>query len=528
MSELRPPDRVLFYEGLHHATVGAHVGETWSHAGTDVGFRLEVDLLAVEVHATEVAVPRIILRWENPPPEDGRFLGDHWERGYGDLEWRGLVSERVMPWYFLCHSREGTTGWGVRTRAAAFCFWTVDARGISLWIDLRSGTEGVRLGGRTLRAAEITTGKWTERPFLAARAFCRKLCPSPRLFPEPVYGGNDWYSTYGFSTHEMIVRDSAVISEMAGSAQNRPFSVIDDGWQLHGCSNGAPWNQAHPNFPDMARLAREIRQTGCRPGIWIRLLVTREKFPETWTLPQRAIDPATGIVLDPSVPEVLEKIRTDLQTMTGWGYELIKHDYSTYDIFNKWGFEMGATLTTGEWKFQDNSRTTAEIITGLYRAIREGAGDAVIIGCNTVGHLGAGLFEVQRTGDDTSGRNWERTRRMGINTLAFRMCQHETFFAADGDCVGLTRAVPWEANRQWLELLAGSGTALFVSSAPEAVGPEQKAAIRDAFAQASQVQEPAEPLDWMNDTCPRSWQIGGKIKTFDWMGEGGALPFNLG
>jgi hypothetical protein len=36
-----------------------------------------------------------------------------------------------------------------------------------------------------------------------------------------------------------------------------------------------------------------------------------------------------------------------------------------------------------------------------------------------VGHLAAGLTHAQRTGDDTLGRAWDRTRRVGVNTLPF-------------------------------------------------------------------------------------------------------------
>lgn len=87
----------------------------------------------------------------------------------------------------------------------------------------------------------------------------------------------------------------------------------------------------------------------------------------------------------------------------------------------------------------------------------------MIIGCNTIGHLGAGLMHLNRTGDDTSGRIWERTRRMGVNTLAFRLPQHNTFYHIDADCVGIFGMIPWEKNRQWADVLAKSGTPLFVS-----------------------------------------------------------------
>ncbi len=218
-------------------------------------------------------------------------------------------------------------------------------------------------------------------------------------------------------------------------------------------------------------------------------------------------------------------MRADFHQMREWGYEMVKHDFTTFDIFDKWGFEMGGNLTAGSWKFHDESRTTAEIIRDFYRFMRESAGSALLIGCNTIGHLGAGLFELQRTGDDTSGRNWERTRRMGVNTLAFRMPQQGTFFDADADCVGLTNKIPWELNKQWLSLLAGSGTPLFISAAPDAVGAEQKSALREAFALASRPMEPAEPLDWLETTCPRRWKIGGKVVIYDWNGAGGASPF---
>ena len=129
------------------------------------------------------------------------------------------------------------------------------------------------------------------------------------------------------------------------------------------------------------------------------------------------------------------------------------------------------------WHFADRSHTTAEIATALYRAIRAGAGDAIVIGCNTFGHLGTGCFDLQRTGDDTSGREWERTRKMGVNTLAFRMAQHGAFFAADPDCVGDTGEMPWALNRQFLDLVARSGTPLFISFDPARVTPEQNAAL---------------------------------------------------
>jgi alpha-galactosidase len=145
-----------------------------------------------------------------------------------------------------------------------------------------------------------------------------------------------------------------------------------------------------------------------------------------------------------------------------------------------------------------------------------------------MGHLGAGIFEIQRTGDDTSGQIWERTRRMGVNTLAFRLPQHRTFFHLDADCVGITKAVPWELNRHWLDLVASSGTALFVSPQEGATGVEQRKALREAFAMVVSPQAGAWPVDFFHETTPEAWQKrDGSVKQYPWCVARGAWPFTV-
>jgi D-arabinose 1-dehydrogenase-like Zn-dependent alcohol dehydrogenase len=59
------------------------------------------------------------------------------------------------------------------------------------------------------------------------------------------------------------------------------------------------------------------------------------------------------------------------------------------------------------------------------------------------------------------------------------------FYVADADCVGVTKAVPWTFNRQWLDLLARSGTMLFVSLAPDALGSDERRDLKAALALAA-------------------------------------------
>ena len=306
---------------------------------------------------------------------------------------------------------------------------------------------------------------------------------------------------------------------MPAETANRPFVVIDMGWGA--ARDGAgPVAETNKGYPDMPGLAQRMRDLGVRPGLWVRPTLTTEKLAESWRLPPAGGRPKGALIaIDPSIPEALAYMASGVATIRGWGYELIKHDFSTFDLTGRWGFEMGPDLTASGWRFQNRGKTTAEIILDLYRAVRQGAGDAALIGCNTIGHLAAGLVEAQRIGDDTSGREWSRTRKMGVNTLAFRMAQHDTFFAADADCVPMTRGIPWNLTRQWLDLVARSGTALFVSADPAAIQAEHRPALKAALAAAARTHEPGVPLDWMDTTTPERWRLDGKTVRYNWYEE---------
>jgi alpha-galactosidase len=155
----------------------------------------------------------------------------------------------------------------------------------------------------------------------------------------------------------------------------------------------------------------------------------------------------------------------------------------------------------------------------MYEDIRSAAGNHVIIdGCDTLGHLSAGLYEMQRVGDDNSGKNWARTRKMGVNSLAFRGPQQGTFFTIDPDCVGQTTrtSIPWEKNSQWLYLLAHSGTCLFESIPSDMLDAAQIRELREAMSAASQPRPTAEPLDWQKRRTPEQWLLDGQERSFSW------------
>jgi alpha-galactosidase len=382
------------------------------------------------------------------------------------------------------------------------------------------------LGDRALRAAEIVVRKGTEgeSPYQATREFCKQLCSSPRLPGEPVYGINDWYFTYGNSSEELILQHASLMSDLAAGNSNKPFCVVDAVWAVE--SPNVPRNcwadrfdAPNSHFGDMSRLAEKIKGFGMRPGIWVRPLCGSVKDEPSRLMPDiPRMDSRNAPFIDPTIPENIQRIKDYLVLYKHWGYELVKHDFTTADLLGKWGFKMieSKDATFDGWRFHDNTRTNAEIILNLYGAIREASEDLYLIGCNTMSHLSAGIFELQRIGDDTSGQEWDRTKRMGVNTLGFRVTQHGAFYSTDGDCVGLTTKVPWEKNKQWMQLLAESGTPLFISAQKDAVGEAQKAFIRQSFKTASQQLPTGEPLDWLTNQWPAHWRLLGKVVDFDW------------
>ena len=523
---LRPPDRVFVQTASAVQRLRLTASERWmGEQGLTVTTAVRGEGLHVVLVAPSVAVMRVHLRWHARLTDTRLILGDDWERGYGDLEWRSWVPDRAMPWYFATFDGTRTHAYGVRTGPRAFCCWQVDSQGISLWADVRSGSAGVELGNRPLDVCDVVcrAGRQGESSFTAIHAFCRQMCPKPRLPAQPVYGSNDWYWAYGNNSADSVRRDVQHIVELSPNVANRPFAVIDDGWQPErgaAKSGMGTWDRGNEKFPDMPGLAAEMRRGGARPGIWIRPLLAPGDAPDAWRLAR------DRRMLDPTVPDVAKKVADDIARLREWGFELIKHDYTTFDVFGRWGFQMGTSLTRDGWTFAaGSSRTTAEVIDDLYRTIRVAAGDSVVIGCNTVSHLSAGQFEMCRIGDDTSGTEWSRTRKMGVNSLAFRGAQHGAFYVADADCVGVTTAVPWSLNRQWLDLLARSGTMLFASLAPDALGAEQRRDLKAAFALAAAPQPLAEPLDWHRTVYPERWHLMGHERTFDWVGvDGAGLP----
>lgn len=75
--------------------------------------------LAVFVQAQNTPVRELVLTWKAMFGGTGEVLGDTWERGYGDLEWKKEADHIGMPWYFFQH--EAGKMPGIWCKGASIC-----------------------------------------------------------------------------------------------------------------------------------------------------------------------------------------------------------------------------------------------------------------------------------------------------------------------------------------------------------------------------------------------------------------------
>lgn len=371
---IREPD----FQTVYYERGFAELQSARGYRSADMQVKYAVDsprnALRVSVAAERTGLRFLRLRWaflpEDMPPRPWRILGDQWERGYGTMGWRGLCPECSMPWYFLLETPAvaekravpgRVMGFGVMVRPHAFCSWQLDEAGVTLWLDIRNGGAAVRLNGRVLQAATVVFQDFDGlSDWEAASRFCHTMSPAPLLPSEPVYGFNNWYYAYGKSSHADILKDSALLAQLTEGLANRPFMVIDDGWQINRCDG--PWDRGNEAFPDMEGLAREMGQAGVRPGIWVRLL--SDTTHAATGLPRECRMAADDGPLDPSHPAVIAHVEEAIRRLVGWGYQMIKHDFSTRDITGRYGMDMPFFVILPEeiWHFFDRGRTTAEIV----------------------------------------------------------------------------------------------------------------------------------------------------------------------
>lgn len=485
---------------------------------------VENDCAKVVVYPSGKPVKYLKLRFSGDLSTVESVFGDQWERSCigAYLEWRSVMSSRVLPWYCYLRTGKSLACYGVKTGANAFAFWQVDPKGITLFLNLCCANHGTHLKA-PICACEIVQlfSNGEESVYVTAQNFCRKMCDKPVLPKTPIFGVNNWYWAYGCITKESVLKETEQLLRMTEGCSNKPYMIIDDGWEKNrklvqqGAYIGGPW-LPNKRFKNIQAFAEKLSAMGVRPGIWFRPLLTRDKLPEEAQLTTAS----GGKIMDPTHPFTLEQIGMDVERIRSWGFELIKHDFSTIDF-------LGHSILTSEKHDYllsaddrlpyDRTQTSATVLKNLYSVIQKAAGNAEIIGCNTVGHLCAGIHSIQRVGGDTSGRVFEWTKRDGVNSV-MRLPQNETFFNVDPDCAAFTKKVDEELNLDYLELCACTGMTTIASVEPDILSKKGFKRINEIFRLADQntmrlhidgFENSAEPYRFVSAD-------GKQTKEFDW------------
>ncbi len=454
-----------------------------------------------------------------------KVYGDYWARSsfINPLDWRNVLPERQLPWYCYVLENKKLHCYGVKTGADCFACWYLDAKGITLFLDLSNGSGGTDLK-EPLLACEVVEieGENGEPTYDVAQRFSKMMCDNPILPKTPIFGVNNWYWAYGDISEESVLKETDYLMKMTKGTKNRPYMIIDDGWQKHrtvskegGDYIGGEW-LPNEKFGDMKSLVDKIHDKGANAGLWFRPLLTREDVPEEQIL----TGGFGGKILDPSHPENLKKIQNDAERIRSWGFDLIKHDFTQIDMFGN-GLDSAQivddeTKFTKKRVFYDKTKTNATILKNLYKAIAKGAGDADVIGCDVFGHLSAGIHSIQRIGGDTSGRTFEITRSDGINSM-MRLPQNKTFFLADPDCAAFTKMVDSKLNLDFLEMCAITGVATLASVTPNILTESEMERINKIFKIIDSNESAYVIKNYEKTSCPDTFinKSGNEI-SYDW------------
>lgn len=504
-----------------------------------VSLHAEPGGLEIMLSPCGVPVKEIRLTWQLDTSGYTKILSDAWGVTAGTLGWKKKEGVARAEWYFALAGEQGVRCFGVKTGCSSFCSWLIEPQRITLICDVKNGGEGVELTQPLLCAVAVSMeGAAQETVYQTLRSFCGLMCEKPRLPGRPVYGCNNWYSTYGDITRASVLRDAELCALLASGRPDdapMPYMLIDDGWaasrvpgvEKYGppAFNGGPY-APNADFGDMKLVAEEVQARGCLPGIWIRPLCVRaELCPQ---MPQEFYsenqdyarsEGTYGSILDPSVAGVREYVFDLVRRLSDSGYCIIKHDFTCPDFMGN-DLRM-PEMTRPGWHLHDRSKTNAQVLLALYQTIQDAANGALVIGCNTYNHLAAGIHEIQRSGCDVSGVDWNVTRRNGINCLIHRLCQNRTFFLTDADCAAFTSYVPTEKNLQFAELIARCNSTLFVSAVPDVLTARDIDRLIEIFRCAAMEKNAAEPVDWMERAIPEEIMWNGQLYRYDWNGQQG-------
>ncbi len=274
----------------------------------------------------------------------------------------------------------------------------VEERGERTLLTISRDIAGTLTGNELeLLAFMIGTGSELEA-FNDWRRYDRQLVERQDM----MLGWTSWYNYYNDI-------DAGVIRENLHAFTERGIPIdlfqIDDGWQ----PAVGDWLSSNDRFPDgMAPLAKEIREAGYLPGLWLAPFTAEESSEVCQNHADWIVRDEHGPVkagnnphywsgnfygLDILNPEVQEYVKQVIHRITRkWGFGLIKADFLySAALVPRRGLSRGA------------------IMHKAMRLLREAAGDALILGCGVPLGQAFDTVDYCRIGSDVAPK-WEDWR----------------------------------------------------------------------------------------------------------------------
>jgi alpha-galactosidase len=338
-------------------------------------------------------------------------------------------------------------------------------------------TEGRNLGaGEEWELEEFVFFSGPDREALLAAVADRIATHHPPLrTAAPPSGWCSWYCFGPRVTAEDVRRNLDVIARETPGLR---YIQVDDGYQ----PAMGDWLETGAAFGgNVQGVLKEIRARGFEPAIWVAPFVAEkdshvfQKHPE-WFVTDASSQPLRAdavtfggwrrgpwYVLDGTHPEAQAHLESVFRTMrTEWGCTYFKLDA------NFWGAIHGG-------RFHDPRATRIEAYRRGMEAVRRGAGDAFILGCNHPLWPSLGLVHGSRSSNDIK-RTWARVKGTARQNL-LRNWQNGRLWWNDPDAVVLT-GLPEEEVRFHATAIYASGGMLLSGDDLTKVAPETLARLR--------------------------------------------------
>ncbi|MBW8190166.1 alpha-galactosidase [Neiella marina] len=250
---------------------------------------------------------------------------------------------------------------------------------------------------------------------------------------QSVKGWCSWYHYYEHITTDIIADNAKQLAQQWTEAD---LVLIDDGYQRA----MGDWLIPSNKFAGGVEQAIDaITSTGCRPGIWLAPFIAQLDSQLYKEHPDWFVHHADG-----------SPLLADSVTYGGWRCtpwllldtsqdapcEFLQHTVDT--MKQQWGIAL-FKLDALYWGALDVPRAHPMTSVQAYRrglaAIKRGAGDACVLGCNAPMWPSLGLVDAMRTSDDIH-RHQHRFNQLHLEN-AGRSWQHRALWLLDQDCLTL-------------------------------------------------------------------------------------------